>query len=73
MLVLDRKRLDEIVVGGNVRIRVIEIRGDQVVLEVFAPTDVPVARQEVAEAVRQDFAARQQRRDSIPHVEPSPT
>ena len=51
MLVLSRKINEAIVIGDNVRIVVVDIRGDKVRLGVEAPRDVPVHRQEVYEAI----------------------
>ena len=49
MLVLSRKVGEEIVIGGNIRIMVVEIRGGKVRLGIDAPKDVPVDRQEIHE------------------------
>lgn len=51
MLVLSRQRDQEIVVGDNVRIMVVDIRGDKVRLGISAPTEVPVHRGEVYDAI----------------------
>ncbi len=47
MLILSRKKDEIIVVGDNIEIRVIEIRGDQVRLGITAPADVKVFRKEL--------------------------
>ena len=52
MLVLSRKRDERIVIGDNIVITVVEVRGDKVRLGIEAPTEVPVHRQEVLEAMR---------------------
>ena len=51
MLVLSRKQNEELVIGGNVFVKVIEIRGDKVRLGVDAGKDVPVHRKEVHERI----------------------
>jgi carbon storage regulator len=51
MLVLSRKKNESIVVGGNIKITVIEIAPGKVRLGVEAPRDVPVHRLEVYEAI----------------------
>ena len=54
MLVLTRQRDEEIVIGNDpnlIIIQVIEIRGDKVRLGVTAPTSIPVHRREVYEAI----------------------
>ena len=52
MLVLSRKRDERIVIGDNIVITVVEVRGDKVRLGIDAPSEVPVHRQEVLEAMR---------------------
>lgn len=47
MLVLSRKKNEAIVIGDNVTVTVIEIRGEKVRLGISAPSTVPVHRQEV--------------------------
>lgn len=51
MLVLSRKLGQEVVIDGEVRIRVLELRGNQVRLGVTAPQDVEILRGELAVAV----------------------
>lgn len=59
MLVLSRHRDESIVIGDNIKIVVVDIRGDRVRLGVEAPSDVPVHRQEVYDAIQ-----RQNRKES---------
>ena len=54
MLVLSRKRNEQIVIGDNIVITVVDIRGDKVRLGIEAPRDVPVHRKEVYEAIQRD-------------------
>jgi carbon storage regulator len=54
MLVLSRKRDERIVIGDNIVITVVEVRGDKVRLGIEAPTEVPVHRQEVLDAMRRN-------------------
>lgn len=51
MLVLSRKIDEEILIGDDIRVVVIEVRGDKVRLGVAAPKDIPVHRKEVADAI----------------------
>jgi len=51
MLVLSRKRDERIVIGDNVVITIIDIRGDKVRLGIDAPSDVTIHRQEVLDAI----------------------
>jgi carbon storage regulator len=51
MLVLSRKRDEQIVIGDDIVITIVDIRGDKVRLGVEAPGDVPVHRHEVYAAL----------------------
>ena len=51
MLVLSRREAQSIVIGGNVVITVVSIRGDQVRIGIEAPRSITVHRQEVAIAI----------------------
>ena len=55
MLILRRKAGQSIIIGGDIRIEVAEIAGNQVKLVIDAPREVPVHRQEVWEAIRQEM------------------
>jgi len=54
MLVLSRKKDEKIFIGDNIRITVIEIRGDKVRLGIDAPRDITVHREEVYEAIKRE-------------------
>jgi carbon storage regulator len=47
MLVLSRKPGEEVVIGDNVRLTVVAIRGNKVRLGVTAPAGVPIWREEL--------------------------
>ncbi len=51
MLVLSRKKNESIVINNDIKIVVVEIRGDKVRLGVEAPKEVPVHRREVFDAI----------------------
>ena len=51
MLVLSRHRDESIMIGDNIVITIVDIRGDKVRLGIQAPTNVPVHREEVYEAI----------------------
>lgn len=57
MLVLSRQRDEAIIIGGNIVITVVDIRGDKVRLGIEAPKDVPVHRQEVHDAIQKEIAS----------------
>lgn len=52
MLVLSRKKGEEIEIGSGIRVVVVAVLGDKVRLGVIAPREVPVDRGEIAEAKR---------------------
>jgi len=54
MLVLSRQRDESIRIGDNIVITVVDIRGDKVRLGIQAPTEIPVHRQEVYEAIQRE-------------------
>lgn len=54
MLVLSRQRDESIMIGDNIVITVVDIRGDKVRLGISAPTEIPVHRQEVYEAIQRE-------------------
>lgn len=54
MLVLSRKKDEKIVIGDNITLMVIEIRGDKVRLGIDAPKEVSVHREEVYNAIKRE-------------------
>lgn len=54
MLVLSRQRDESIIIGDNIVITIVDIRGDKVRLGINAPTEIPVHRQEVYEAIQRE-------------------
>ncbi len=57
MLVLTRRPGESIVVGENIVVTVIEIKGGQVRIGIDAPREVDVYREEIYEQVRQENLA----------------
>jgi carbon storage regulator len=56
MLVLSRKRDERIMIGDEISLLVVDIRGDKVRLGIEAPSDVAVHRKEVYEAIQREQA-----------------
>ncbi len=56
MLVVSRKRNERLMIGAQIVVTVVEVRGDKVRLGVDAPKEVPVHREEVYEAIRRNVA-----------------
>jgi carbon storage regulator len=54
MLVLSRQRDQTIMIGDEIEITVVDIRGDKVRLGITAPTRIAVHRKEVYEAIRRE-------------------
>ncbi len=54
MLVLSRQRDESIVIGDNIVITIVDIRGDKVRLGIQAPVEIPVHRQEVYDAIQRE-------------------
>ena len=52
MLVLSRNRDQTIMIGDNIKITVVDIRGDEVRIGINCPADIPVHRQEVYDAIK---------------------
>ena len=54
MLVLSRQRDESIIIGEDIIITVVDIRGEKVRLGVSAPPHISVHRKEVFEAIKRD-------------------
>lgn len=54
MLVLSRHRDESIIIGNNIVVTIVDIRGDKVRLGIDAPTEIPVHRREVYEAIQRE-------------------
>ncbi len=54
MLVLSRRRDETIVIGEDIQVTVVDIRGDTVRLGITAPKSIPVYRQEIYEAIQRE-------------------
>ena len=54
MLILARRINETIVIGDDIRVSVVDIKGDQIKLGIEAPRHVKVYRQEVYEAIQEE-------------------
>ncbi len=54
MLVLSRQRDETIMIGDDIEITIVDIRGDKVRIGINAPKSVPVHRKEVYDAIQRE-------------------
>jgi carbon storage regulator len=52
MLVLARKAGESIVIGDNIRVKVVSVDGDQIKIGIEAPRTVEIHREEIYDAIR---------------------
>lgn len=57
MLILSRKKDESIIIGDNIEISIVDIKGDHVKLGIHAPKNVKVYRQEVYTAIQKENEA----------------
>ena len=57
MLVLSRQRDESIIIGDNIVVTIVDVRGDKVRLGIEAPREVSVHRREVYEAIQRENQA----------------
>ena len=70
MLVLSRKIDERIMIGDQIEISVVDIKGDQVKIGIQAPGHIKVYRQEVYEAIQQEnIEAARARPASLPNLD----
>ena len=54
MLVLSRQKDESIMIGDDVEVVIVDVRGDKVRLGITAPKSIPVHRREVFEAIKRE-------------------
>jgi carbon storage regulator len=54
MLVLSRHRDESIIIADNIVVTVVDVRGDKVRLGIEAPSEIPIHRQEVFDAIQRE-------------------
>jgi len=59
MLVLSRQRDESIIIGDDIEITIVDVRGDKVRLGITAPKEISVHRREVYEAIQREKAAKE--------------
>jgi len=71
MLVLSRQRDESIMIGDNVEITIVDVRGDKVRLGITAPKEIPVHRREIYDAIQREKAAAKDAAEHPEHVTPA--
>ncbi|MEW5883669.1 MAG: carbon storage regulator CsrA [Armatimonadota bacterium] len=67
MLVLSRREHQSIMIGDDIEIVVLDIRGEQVRIGIRAPKDVTILRQEIyAQVQQQNVEATETRPEDVP-------
>ncbi|MGC9311450.1 MAG: carbon storage regulator CsrA [Sediminispirochaetaceae bacterium] len=69
MLILSRKKDESIIIGENIEISVVDIKGDQVKIGIKAPKDIKVYRQEVFAAIQRENLAASKTGTELPAIE----
>ena len=70
MLVLSRQRDESIIIADNIKITIVDIRGDKVRLGIDAPKEIPVHRQEVFDAIQRENEKQSEAANPPPPEEP---
>jgi len=72
MLVLSRQRDESIMIGDDVEITIVDVRGDKVRLGITAPREIPVHRREIYDTIQREKEQREQREKEQGKKEESP-
>lgn len=70
MLVLSRQKDESIVIGDDVEITIVDVRGDKVRLGITAPKSIPVHRREVYDAIQREKATKEEAQKEKPKKKP---
>jgi carbon storage regulator len=61
MLVLSRQKDESIIIGDDIEITIVDVRGDKVRLGINAPREISVHRKEVYEAIQREKAQKEEK------------
>ncbi len=64
MLVLSRQRDESIMIGDDVEIIIVDVRGDKVRLGITAPKNIPVHRREIYDAIQREKKENKESKES---------
>lgn len=70
MLIITRKPGEKIMLGDDVTVEVIEVSGSSVRIGIAAPRSLPVYREEIWAAVKEENAAAAASADALPEDRP---
>ena len=59
MLVLSRQKDESIMIGDDVKITIVDVRGDKVRLGITAPKSIAVHREEIYDAIQKEKKAKE--------------
>ncbi len=71
MLVLSRQKDESIIIGDDVEITIVDVRGDKVRLGINAPRSISVHRKEIYEAIQREKAQKAKEEAAGPDAGPS--
>ena len=63
MLVLSRQRDESIMIGDDVEIIIVDVRGDKVCLGITAPKSIPVHRREIYDAIQREKSQKKEQQE----------
>ncbi|MFW5727173.1 MAG: carbon storage regulator CsrA [Spirochaetia bacterium] len=69
MLILSRKKDESIMIGENIEVSVVDIKGDQIKLGIKAPRDIKVYRREVFTAIQKENLAAAKAGTQLPELD----
>jgi carbon storage regulator len=71
MLILSRKSGESIVIDGRIHLKIVRVEGDVVKIGIEAPSDIPVHRREIYDAIqRSNQPSVTSRKASLPRLSP---
>ena len=73
MLVLSRQKDESIMIGDDVEITIVDVRGDKVRLGITAPRSIAVHRREVYEAIQREKAEKAEKASKAEKTDTEPT
>ena len=65
MLILTRRNGEAIMIGDNIEVRVLGVRGHHVRLGITAPANVPVHREEIYARIQRERVSQETQRDDV--------